>query len=205
LHAGPGGCELNYIETRLAKLSRGGDRRAFAELVELYKDKIYHLGYRMLNQKQEAEDIVQETFLRVYMNLERYDENQKFSTWIYRIATNLCIDRLRKRKPSYSIDAEVTDGETTDWHALLASKDAGPDEELILSETQTNIREAIQTLPEKYKAVVVLRYLHDMSLQEIADVLNMPVTTIKTRVHRGREFLRKKLESEFGNKRSMYF
>jgi len=196
---------LNYIETRLAKLSRGGDRRAFAELVELYKDKIYHLGYRMLNQKQEAEDIVQETFLRVYMNLERYDENQKFSTWIYRIATNLCIDRLRKRKPSYSIDAEVTDGETTDWHALLASKDAGPDEELILSETQTNIREAIQTLPEKYKAVVVLRYLHDMSLQEIADVLNMPVTTIKTRVHRGREFLRKKLESEFGNKRSMYF
>jgi RNA polymerase sigma-70 factor (ECF subfamily) len=191
---------LNYVETRLAKLSRGGDRRAFAELVELYKDKIYHLGYRMLNQKQEAEDIVQETFLRVYTNLDRYDENQKFSTWIYRIATNLCIDRLRKRKPKYSIDAEMTDGEGTDWHAMLASKDAGPDEELILSETQSNIREAIQTLPDKYKAVVILRYLHDMSLQEIGDVLDMPVTTIKTRVHRGREFLRKKLEAEYGDK-----
>ncbi len=189
---------MNYVETRLAKLSRGGDRRAFAELVELYKDKIYHLGYRMLNQKQEAEDIVQETFLRVYMNLEKYDENQKFSTWIYRIATNLCIDRLRKRKPSYSIDAEVTDGEGTDWHAMLASNEAGPDEELILSETQDNIREAIQTLPPKYKTVVILRYLHDMSLQEISDVLEMPVTTVKTRVHRGREFLRKKLESEYG-------
>ena len=191
---------MNYVETRLAKLSRGGDRRAFAELVELYKDKIYHLGYRMLNQKQEAEDVVQETFLRVYTNLERYDENQKFSTWIYRIATNLCIDRLRKRKPSYSIDAEMTDGEGTDWHAILASKDLGPDEELILSETQTNIREAIQTLPDKYKAVVILRYLHDMSLQEIGEVLDMPVTTIKTRVHRGREFLRKKLQSEYGDK-----
>jgi RNA polymerase sigma-70 factor (ECF subfamily) len=190
---------LNYVETRLAKLSRGGDRRAFAELVELYKDKIFHLGYRMLNQKQEAEDVVQETFLRVYTNLDRYDENQKFSTWIYRIATNLCIDRLRKRKPSYSIDAEMTDGEGTDWHAMLASSDAGPDEELILSETQQNIREAIQSLPDKYKSVVILRYLHDMSLQEIGDVLEMPVTTVKTRVHRGREFLRKKLDSEYGD------
>jgi RNA polymerase sigma-70 factor, ECF subfamily len=191
---------LNYVETRLAKLSRGGDRRAFAELVELYKDKIYHLGYRMLNQKQEAEDVVQETFLRVYVNLERYDENQKFSTWIYRIATNLCIDRLRKRKPNYSIDAEMTDNEGTDWHAILPSDEAGPEEELILSETQQNIRDAIQTLPDKYRTVVVLRYLHDMSLQEISDVLEMPVTTVKTRVHRGREFLRKRLEPEFGDK-----
>jgi RNA polymerase sigma-70 factor (ECF subfamily) len=191
---------VNYVETRLAKLSRNGDRRAFAELVEMYKDKLYHLGYRMLNQRQEAEDVVQETFLRVYTNLERYDENQKFSTWIYRIATNLCIDRLRKRKPSYSIDAELNDSEGTDWHALLASDDASPETELILSETQAHIREAIQSLPEKYKSVVVLRYLHDMSLQEISDILEMPVTTIKTRVHRGREFLRKKLESEYGNK-----
>jgi RNA polymerase sigma-70 factor (ECF subfamily) len=191
---------VNYVETRLAKLSRNGDRRAFAELVEMYKDKIYHLGYRMLNQRQEAEDVVQETFLRVYTNLDRYDENQKFSTWIYRIATNLCIDRLRKRKPSYSIDAELTDSEGTDWHALLASDDASPETELILSETQQHIREAIQSLPDKYKSVVVLRYLHDLSLQEISDILEMPVTTIKTRVHRGREFLRKKLESEYGDK-----
>jgi RNA polymerase sigma-70 factor (ECF subfamily) len=191
---------LNYVEKRLAKLSRSGDRRAFAELVELYKDKIYHLGYRMLNQKQEAEDVVQETFLRVYMNLERYDENQKFSTWIYRIATNLCIDRLRKKKPNYSIDAEMSDNEGTDWHAILPSDEAGPEEELILSETQHNIRNAIQSLPDKYRTVVVLRYLHDMSLQEISDVLEMPVTTVKTRVHRGREFLRKKLEPEFGDK-----
>jgi RNA polymerase sigma-70 factor, ECF subfamily len=191
---------VNYVETRLAKLSRGGDRRAFAELVDLYKDKIYHLGYRMLNQRQESEDVVQETFLRVYTNLERYDENQKFSTWIYRIATNLCIDRLRKRKPSFSLDAELSDGEGTDWHAMLASDEASPEAEIILSETQQNIRDAIETLPNKYKSVVVLRYLHDMSLQEISDILEMPVTTVKTRVHRGREFLRKKLEPEYGDK-----
>lgn len=190
---------VNYVETRLAKLSRNGDRRAFAELVDLYKDKIYHLAYRMLSQSQAAEDIVQETFLRVYKNLHRYDETQKFSTWIYRIATNLCIDQLRKRKSNYSLDAEMGDGEGTDWYALLPSGEDSPEGQLLLSETQQQIRRAINTLPDKYKSVVILRYLHDMSLQEISDVLGMPVTTIKTRVHRGREYLRKKLEPEFSS------
>lgn len=191
---------MNYVETRLAKLARGGDRTAFAELVDLYKDKMYHLAYRMLGQSQEAEDVVQETFLRVYTNLDRYDENQKFSTWIYRIATNLCIDRLRKRRISYSLDAEMPEGEGADWYSLLPSDQATPEKEIVLSETQQQIRKAIDSLPEKYKSVVILRYLQDMSLQEIGDVLNMPVTTVKTRVHRGREFLRKKLQSEFGGK-----
>lgn len=190
---------MNYVEARLVRLSRNGDRNAFEELVDMYNDKIYHLAYRMLNFSSEAEDVVQDTFLRVYMNLDRYDENQKFSTWIYRIATNLCIDRLRKRKPNYSLDAEMPDGEGSDWYSLLASQQDTPEQEVVLSETQYIIRRAIGNLPEKYKSVVVLRYLHDMSLQEIGDVLGMPVTTVKTRVHRGREFLRKKLEPEFGS------
>lgn len=191
---------MNAVETRLAKLARAGDRRAFAELVELYKDKMYHLAYRMLGQAQEAEDVVQETFLRVFTNLDRYDDTQKFSTWIYRIATNLCIDRLRKRKASYSLDAEMPEGEGADWYSLLPSNDASPESELLLSETQEHIRKAVDSLPEKYKSVVILRYLQDLSLQEIGDVLGMPVTTVKTRVHRGREFLRKKLEGEYGSK-----
>ena len=195
-----GGMPLKDMETRLAKLARSGDRVAFAGLVDLYKDKMFHLGYRMLGSPHEAEDVVQETFLRVYTNLDRYDENQKFSTWIYRIATNLCIDRLRKRKASYSLDAEMPDGEGADWYSLLPSQQATPEEESMLTETQENIRKAINTLPEKYKSVVILRYLQDMSLQEIGDVLDMPVTTVKTRVHRGREFLRKKLQSEYGGK-----
>jgi RNA polymerase sigma-70 factor (ECF subfamily) len=186
---------VNFMETRLAKLARNGDREAFAELVELYKDKIYHLAYRMLNNKHEAEDAVQETFLRVYTNLHRYDEHQKFSTWIFRIGTNHCIDRLRKRKHSaYSLDAEIPDGEGNDYYSMLPAQDDSPEKQIILSETQQQIRGAIEALPEKYKAVVILRYLQDMSLQEISDVLGMPVTTVKTRVHRGREYLRKKLE-----------
>ena len=188
---------MNYVEARLAKLSLGGDRRAFAELVEMYKDRIFRLAYRMLGNNQEAEDVVQETFLRVFTNLHRYDESQKFSTWIYRIAANLCIDRLRKRKNLYSLDADMTDNsEGSDWYSLLPSNEKTPESHMMVSETQEQVRKAIDALPEKYKSVVILRYLHDLSLQEIGEVLDMPVTTVKTRVHRGREYLRKKLEND---------
>jgi len=187
---------VNYVDTRLAKMSRTGDRRAFSELVDRYKDKIYYLAYRMLGNVQEAEDIVQETFLRVFANLYRYNENQKFSTWIYRIATNLCIDRLRKRKAVYSLDAEMPDQEGREYYTTLNSKDPTPEQQYVLSETQETIRRAIDSMPEKYKAVILLRYMHDMSLQEIGEALDMPVTTVKTRVHRGREYLRKKLEGQ---------
>nr|WP_197480033.1 RNA polymerase sigma factor SigW [Paenibacillus swuensis] len=183
------------MDARLVRLARNGDQTAFAELVELYKDKIFNLGYRMLNNRQEAEDVTQETFLRVYSNLEKYDETQKFSTWIFRIGTNLCIDRLRKKKPSYSLDAELNDGEGTDMYAMLASHDPGPENQVLLTETQDSIRKAIDSLPAKYKSAVILKYLHDQSLQEISDILGIPVTTVKTRVHRGREFLRKKMET----------
>ncbi|MBP1996822.1 RNA polymerase sigma factor SigW [Paenibacillus eucommiae] len=188
---------MNFVETRLAKLARNGDRAAFTELVELYKDKIFHLAYRMLNNKQEAQDAVQETFLRVYMNLHRYDDKQKLSTWIFRIGTNHCIDLLRKRKNrTYSLDAEIPDGEGNDFYSMLQSYEPTPENQVIVSETQMQIRRAIDSLSEKYKTVVILRYLHDMSLQEISEILDMPVTTVKTRVHRGRAYLKLKLEQE---------
>lgn len=185
---------VEHFDARLVKLARKGDQIAFAELVDLYKDRLFHLGYRMLSNRHEAEDVVQETFLRVYKNWSRYDEKQKFSTWIYRIATNLCIDRLRKRKPNYYLDAEMNDQEGMDGYTLIPGDERTPETEYLLSETQQTIHRAIEGLPAKYRSVIVLRYLQEMSLQEISDVLDMPVTTVKTRVHRGREFLRKKLE-----------
>ncbi len=187
---------MDNLDTRLVKLALKGDQRAFAEIVDLYKDKIFHLGYRMLSNRHEAEDVVQETFLRVYKSLDRYDPKQKFSTWIYRIATNLCIDRLRKRKPSFSLDAELNDQDSADGYALIPGDERTPESEYLLTETQQLIHQAIDSLPDKYKTVMILRYLQELSLQEISDVMDMPVTTIKTRVHRGREFLRKKLESK---------
>lgn len=188
-----GGNHLDTLERWLVRSAKKGNMRAFVEIVELYKDKIFYLAYRMLSNRYEAEDVVQDTFLRIYCNLDRYDESQKFSTWIYRIGTNLCIDRLRKRKPSYSLDAE-NDQEGIDGYAVISSDDNTPESYLLISEMQQMVHEALESLPEKYKIVMTLRYLKDMSLQEISDVLNIPVTTIKTRVHRGREFLRKKLQ-----------
>jgi RNA polymerase sigma-70 factor (ECF subfamily) len=188
---------VNHLETRLAKLARNGDREAFETLVDLYQDKMYYLALRMLGNAQEAEDVVQETFLRVYMNLDRYDEAHKFSTWIYRIANNLCIDRLRRRKPTLSLDFEDENGETTgSGYAVLSGDEDRPEEQMILSELQSTVRDAIDKLPDKYKSVVILRYLHDLSLQEIGEVLDLPVTTVKTRVHRAREALRLTLEGQ---------
>lgn len=189
-----GNDKVNVLENRLARLALKGDQQAFAELVDLYQDKLYHMAYRMLNNRQEAEDVVQDTFLRVYKNLDRFDETLKFSTWIYRIATNLCIDRLRKRKPTYSLDAESQEYDGLDGYSMIPSDNRTPESELILSDTQRIIHQAMESLPPKYKSVMMLRYIQDMSLQEVGDILDMPVTTIKTRVHRGREFLRKKLE-----------
>jgi RNA polymerase sigma-70 factor, ECF subfamily len=186
--------ELISIEAHLARLALKGDQQAFAEIVGMYQDKLYHMAYRMLSSRQEAEDVVQDTFLRVYKNLDRYDDTMKFSTWIYRIATNLCIDRLRKRKPSYSLDAETSEHEGLDGYSMIPSDNRTPESETLLSEMQSTVHKAIDNLPAKYKSVMVLRYLQDLSLQEIGDVLDMPVTTVKTRVHRGREFLRKRLE-----------
>ena len=184
------------MEAKLVSLAREGNRQAFAELVTMYKGKLYHLAYRMLSNKQEAEDVVQEAFLRMYEHLGRYDSTHKFSTWIYRIATNLCIDRLRRRKAVYSLDADMTDGDGMDMYASLQSGDPTPEHQLILSERQKIIAKAMDALPAKYKSAMALKYYQDLSLQEISDILHIPVSTVKTRIHRGREYLRKKLEKE---------
>jgi RNA polymerase sigma-70 factor (ECF subfamily) len=181
---------MDLIETKIVKRAQKGDRLAFAELVELYKDKLYNLGYRMMGNRTEAEDVAQEAFLRAYANLSKYNPNHKFSTWIYRIATNLCIDRMRKKKADFSLDAELDGVEGGDMYSRLPSPERTPEQQLVRTETQEEVQAAIAALPENYRAAVILKYLHDMSLQEIADILEVPVSTVKTRIHRGREALR---------------
>ncbi|MEX1029963.1 MAG: RNA polymerase sigma factor SigW [Paenibacillaceae bacterium] len=187
---------MNMMEARLVSLAKDGEREAFAELVNIYKGKLFHLAYRMLSNRQEAEDVVQDTFMRAYEHLERYDAAHKFSTWIYRIATNLCIDRLRRKKVTYSLDADVSDGDGLDGYSVLHSKDPSPEQELILSERQQVVRRAMDALPVKYKSAMALKYYQDLSLQEISDILDIPVSTVKTRIHRGRDYLRRRLEKD---------
>lgn len=181
---------MELIEQRIVKRAQKGDRLAFAELVELYKDKLYNLGYRMLGNPQEAEDIAQEAFLRAYANLNKYNANHKFSTWIYRIATNLCIDRIRKKKADYSLDAEVDGIEGGDMYSRLKSSGDTPEQAAVRNEARQEVQDAIEALPDNYRTAVILKYLHDLSLQEISEILEVPVSTVKTRIHRGREALR---------------
>jgi RNA polymerase sigma-70 factor (ECF subfamily) len=183
------------MEQRIIQRAKEGDRSAFAELVDLYKDRVYHISYRMLGNRQEAEDVAQETFIRVYNNLTSYNPQYKFSTWIYRIATNLSIDYIRRRKQTLSLDADISGSEGLDWHDRFSDNSLGPEEEVLADEFQNEVQGAIMDLNPKYRAVMVLRYIEDLSLQEISETVKLPISTIKTRIHRGREALRKKLRN----------
>ncbi|MER2028870.1 MAG: RNA polymerase sigma factor SigW [Solibacillus sp.] len=172
-----------------------GDQNAYADIVNLYQHKLYQVCYRMLGNKQEAEDIAQEAFIRAYINLHSYDQNRKFSTWLYRIGTNLCIDRIRKKKPDYYLDAEVAGTEGLDMYSQIASEEQLPEEAVEQMELQDRIQYEISRLPDKYRSVIVLKYIEELSLQEISEILDMPLGTVKTRIHRGREALRKQLNN----------
>ncbi|MCR2823756.1 RNA polymerase sigma factor SigW [Lederbergia panacisoli] len=172
-----------------------GDQEAFGEIVELFKDKVFQLCYRMLGNRHEAEDIAQEAFVRAYVNIHSFNQGRKFSTWLYRIATNLCIDRIRKKKPDYFLDAELAGTEGLTMYSQIAAEGKSPDSEVETMELQEIVQREILRLPDKYRVVIVLRYIDDLSLNEISEVLEMPLGTVKTRIHRGREALRKQLNN----------
>ncbi|KRG14803.1 RNA polymerase sigma factor SigW [Lederbergia galactosidilytica] len=182
------------IKQRIKEVLKG-DREAFGEIVELFKDKVFQLCYRMLGNRHEAEDIAQEAFVRAYVNIHSFDQKKKFSTWLYRIATNLCIDRIRKKKPDYFLDAEVAGTEGLTMYSQIAAEGKSPDSEVETLELQELVQREIMRLPDKYRIVVILRYIDELSLNEISEVLEMPLGTVKTRIHRAREALRKQLNN----------
>lgn len=184
---------MDLMVQRRIKQVLKGDQNAFGEIVDLYKDKVYQICFRMLWDGHEAEDAAQETFLKAFLNIHTYNHDKKFSTWLYRIATNLCIDKIRKKKPDYHLDAEIAGTDGLNMYSHLSSSDQLPEEEVESLEVQETIHQAILLLPEKYRSVIVLKYIEDLPLQEIADILGLPLGTVKTRVHRGREALRKHL------------
>lgn len=182
----------SMIKEKIKRVKKG-DQAAFADIVSFYQNKLYQHCYRMLGNAHEAEDIAQEAFIRAYVNIHSYDVNRKFSTWLYRIATNLTIDRIRKRKPDYYLDAEIKGTDGLDMYSQLETVSHLPEETVENLELQRYIQQEILQLPPKYRSIIILRYLEDFSLKEISDILDIPLGTVKTRIHRGREALRKKL------------
>jgi len=179
----------------LVRRSLAGDERAFAELVRRYQGALHRLAWRMLRNDEEARDVVQETFLRVYRALETYDQKRKFSTWILRIATNLCIDRYRRKRPrTVSIDESQDD----DDRAPIVLVAGGPSPEkrydgVALAE---QVDRLVQRLPPIYRAIVELRYQQQLAYDEIAQVLDVPLGTVKARLHRAHRHLKELLAEE---------
>ncbi|WP_085520698.1 RNA polymerase sigma factor SigW [Tuberibacillus sp. Marseille-P3662] len=177
----------------LIKEIRHGDQQAFAQIVEMYKTKVYNICLRLVRIPQEAEDLAQETFIRAYTNINRYENTHKFSTWLFRIATNLSIDYLRKKKPSFYLDADIPGTDGFNMYAHLPSNEDGPEQTVLNHETASWLQHEIDKLPPKYKTAITLKYIEDFSLKEISDIMGIPVATVKTRIHRGREALRKRM------------
>jgi RNA polymerase sigma-70 factor (ECF subfamily) len=177
---------VNEEQTWILQAKNGSDE-AFTYIVETYQTPVYNLCYRMLGQPEAAEDAAQETFLRAYQHLHRYDIKRPFATWLLSIAAHYCIDRLRKRKlPVFSVDE---DEEST--FEIPDAQAPHPETETVHGEQREQIHTMIKALDATDRAAIVMRYWYDFSEKEIADALNLTVSAVKSRLHRARKQLGK--------------
>jgi RNA polymerase sigma-70 factor, ECF subfamily len=169
-----------------------GSDEAFTALVEHYQQPVYNLCYRMLDEAQAAEDAAQETFLRLYQNLWRYDRNRPFATWLLSIAAHYCIDRLRRsRLPAFSMDDdESAYGDLPDRSA------PNPETEAVRSQERERLHGLLACLDATDRAAVVLRYWHHLSEAEVAEALSLTPSAVKSRLHRARRALGRMWQEE---------
>jgi RNA polymerase sigma-70 factor (ECF subfamily) len=172
-----------------------GDRERYGELVERYQSRLVNYLFRLLRSVDEAHELAQEVFLKVYQALDRYDPSYRFSTWVFRVAQNAAIDQIRRRRlklvPIHRPDDAA--GERADLE--LASEDRGPYGELRNLERGAAIQEAIDALPWEYRELIVMRHFGELSYEEIARLKGMPLGTVKNKLFRGRQALKEKLRS----------
>jgi len=169
--------ELAWIQR-----AQAGDRAAFSRLVEAYQTPVYNLAYRMLGNATEAEDAAQETFLRAYTRLHTYCSEHKFSTWILSIASHYCVDRLRRRRFTWL----STDEEPVQQIIQAYAGDESPESAALDAESRAEVQAMLNMLDPMYRTPLILRYWHDLSYKEIAEVMEVTEATVKTRLHRAR-------------------
>ena len=184
---------MEQNDADLVRQTLCGETAAYNALVLRYQRQVYNLAYRMLGNAEDAGDLVQETFLRAYGALASFRQDASFLTWLYKIASNLCIDQLRSRKAkgALSLDVELEEGR----EPAADSRHCGPEDSAVRDAVQEVVHRAILNLPEKYRVVVVMRHLQDMSVDEIARTLDLPTGTVKTHLFRARDMLRGRLRS----------
>jgi RNA polymerase sigma factor (sigma-70 family) len=185
---------LKEEDIQLVARARAGDERAFRALLEKYERPVFSICLRMVRNRDEATDLAQESFIRVFGSLDRYNPAFAFSSWLFKITSNLCIDYLRKRRIiTFAMDDPV-ETEMGEFTRQYVSPDPTPDETLSRNEKMQKLDAGIAALPEHYRIMLVLRHQEDMSYEEIAESLAIPLGTVKARIHRAREMLKSILE-----------
>jgi RNA polymerase sigma-70 factor (ECF subfamily) len=188
---------IHSTDQDLVVFARSGSEKAYRELLDRYQRPVFSLVYRMLRDREAAEDLAQETFVKVFNHLESYNPRYKFSSWIFKIATNLTIDGLRKKElTTVSLDGSRharTAEETELSRITVATTDENPEERLEAKELGEEIEEAIGQLRVEYRTAILLRHVEGRPYEEIAEIMEIPLGTVKTYIHRARVELRESL------------
>ena len=186
-------------EKVLIKKSKKGDAQAFEELILSYHKKVLNLAYRMLGSVSDAEDAAQEIFIKVFRTLYSFNERSAFSTWLYKVATNVCLDILRKRKRQNGgamVSINRYNSQDDEYELPIEDRAPSPYEEAQKKEAMRALNSALDLLGEEQRAVIVMRDINGLSYEEIADVMECSLGTIKSRINRSRLALRKLLEKD---------
>jgi RNA polymerase sigma-70 factor (ECF subfamily) len=182
-------------DDQLIARALNGDQKAYEALLIRHRKAIFHVVTKIVRNNDEAQDLVQETFMKAFNALASYRSQYRFSTWLYKIAANSAIDYVRKKRiEALSLDQpiETQDGQV---ELELADRTWDPEQDLVRKQKLQSIDEAIDSLPDKYREVIIYRHRDDKSYEEIASILKTPVGTVKARIFRARELLKKKLKS----------
>jgi RNA polymerase sigma-70 factor (ECF subfamily) len=193
---------MNEVEDlTLVRRARDGDEAAFQQLLERHQARVFHHARRLMGNDQDAEEVLQDTFLQVFRHLDRFEERSRFSTWVYRIATNEALMRLRKahrKREVFLEDLPQHAGEGSDQRIRDFARSALEDAEA--SELIEILQRLLGELPEEYRVVFTLRDVEGLSNAEVAEVLEISVPAVKSRLHRSRIFLRDRLAAIYGDR-----
>jgi RNA polymerase sigma factor (sigma-70 family) len=188
--------ESREADSALIKQALAGNQKAFLKLRQKYHDAIFKLINRMVRNREEVEDLTQEAFIKAFSSLAHFNEEYAFSTWLYKIASNNSIDYVRKKKlHTFSIDKPI-ESDDNDYAFELPDTDLEPDQEMIAAQRKKMLDEAMNSLPPKYRQVILMRHVDEREYQEISKILKLPLGTVKAHIFRARELLYKRLKDK---------
>jgi RNA polymerase sigma factor (sigma-70 family) len=173
----------------LVEQARNGNEKAFANLLNRYRDSIYYMLLKMVNNSSDADDLTIEAFGKAFRNIDSYTPNFAFSTWLFKIATNNCIDFIRKKQSSPSIVDHGQMDDMDNYTINIQSDTPDPEEALIIRQRVANLREVVSQLKPRYRNLIELRYFKEFSYEEISDELSLPIGTVKAQLFRAKTLL----------------